>query len=456
MDKQICKLSTISGVCLGVFIIGAFLAGILSANLDEQYHSIAKIIRSGAYLCGAVSLILAVGALIKISLSNGYLSGRTAASLVIVMCFIIGFLGVVISGISQSSMLAFRLMCSHNLKGLGTALNIYAFDYDDKLPSENWCDVLVMEYEVWPNSFICRASDNRIGESSYAMNKNAVGKKLDELPDDMVVLFEIDDEREEGDAEITLSSRLFAEHSEDADVKGNLNKVRKKLWNQVGGAELIPEGKHRTSTDGCSVLFADGRAEFVHDEKIPLLRWTVEDGDVSLSNIPKSIDKGVNWLMIILCVFSVVVAVGAIWLVWVIDVKKCWRGAILVGIASGGVGAFFGAGAQSLYNLVPSISGVVAGAAGGIIVGICYMSILSNMRDRFTDNRYLWDFSAALGMAAGIVCSTIVHVVLFILSDDKIAIAIAVGMPFGVFAGGVLGRITGAFMKPKTQGIENG
>ena len=135
------------------------------------------------------------------------------------------------------------------------------------------------------------------------------------------------------------------------------------------------------------------------------------------------------------------------------NVKKCWGRAILVGVISGGVGAFFGAGAQSLYNLEPSNLGVIAGAIGGVIVGVCYMSGLVSMRDRFTEESYLCDFAGALGVAAGIVFSIIVHIVLLILSDDKNAGGIVIGMPFGVFAGGILGWVIGLFMEVRAQEV---
>ncbi len=88
---------------------------------------------------------------------------------------------------------AFALRCGINLKVLGTAILVYAIDHDGYLPTaENWCDLLITEADVNPDmkGFLCKASDAVKGESSYALNKSITGLKLDEIPQEVVLLFE--------------------------------------------------------------------------------------------------------------------------------------------------------------------------------------------------------------------------------------------------------------------------
>jgi len=103
-----------------------------------------------------------------------------------------------------------------------------------------WCDVLVSEADVSPKSFICPSSDAVEGQSSYAINRNAAGKRLRDLPADMVLLFEVS--------------------------------PGPRRWNPSGGPESITTEHHRGK--GCNVLFAGGSIRIVPAARIHTLRWT--------------------------------------------------------------------------------------------------------------------------------------------------------------------------------------
>jgi len=134
-------------------------------------------------------------------------------------------------------------VCGHNLSGLGKALYLYRNDYDGHYPTaDKWCDLLVMNYEVKLESLLCKGSDAKIGESSYALNKNIAGKNSSEIPQDTVLLFE---------------------------TKGG--------WNQVGGPELLTTENHKG--EGCNVLFGGLHVEFVKVERIAELKWDTEKQD---------------------------------------------------------------------------------------------------------------------------------------------------------------------------------
>ena len=136
--------------------------------------------------------------------------------------------------------MAQRLVCGTNMKGLSNAMNVYAFDYDNKYPTgSKWCDLLVEHADVGEQSFVCRGAEIE-GPCNYAINDNAERLGAD-APPDMVLLFET--------------------------AEGG--------WNIVGGKELLSTENH--CGDGCNVLFMDGHLEFVRTENIGSLRWSEKE-----------------------------------------------------------------------------------------------------------------------------------------------------------------------------------
>ena len=209
--------------------VAAFVMGLLSMTCILW-----PLLALPAIICGIIALV-------KISKSNGQLRGTGFAvtGLVIpaVLTIILPlFLAIMMPALSQTRKIAQRVVCGTNLKGLSTAMMVYANDYDDRLPTENWCDLLIEEADVSPKSLICPEADTIEGESSYAMNKHIAGKKLRDLPADIVLFFESD-----------LG------------------------WNTVGGPEDLVL-RHC----GCNIGFADGHVEFVTEDRIADLKWTVE------------------------------------------------------------------------------------------------------------------------------------------------------------------------------------
>ena len=173
------------------------------------------------------------------------------------------------------------VMCAMNVSGLGKALYLYRSDYDGKYPTaEKWCDLLVMNYEEKLESLVCSGSDAKIGESSYALNKNIAGKKSSEIPEDTVILFETNYGKNPLGRDGTLGDREWYKSlnslSERDDLKQlrRSEKVYKLRWNQVGGLELLTMENHKG--EGCNVLFNDIHAEFVKSERIAELKWDVE------------------------------------------------------------------------------------------------------------------------------------------------------------------------------------
>ena len=119
-----------------------------------------------------------------------------------------------------------------NLKGLCLAFQCYANDNNDCLPdASQWTDLLIEQDILWPEYL-------EDGQTRYAMNINASGMNLNNLPKDMVLLFE---------------------------AKGPKN--------LCGGPELIQSQKYWWL--GCAVQFGFicDNIKFVRKEEVENLRW---------------------------------------------------------------------------------------------------------------------------------------------------------------------------------------
>ncbi len=198
------------------------------------------------FTCGITALpaiILGIVALVQISKGAGQLKGSGQAVAGIAVPFvalpIVALLmAIFMPALARTRQTAFRMVCATNLKGLGSAMLIYANDYDDKYPTPSeWCELLVEHVEVTPKSFLCKGAPE--GPCNYAMNENAAKLGL-KAPPDMVLLFE--------------------------STPG---------WNQSGGPELLTTENHQG--DGCNILFMDGYVEFVKTQRLNELLWKLPD-----------------------------------------------------------------------------------------------------------------------------------------------------------------------------------
>ena len=194
------------------------------------------------------AIICAIIALIKIGKSNGQLKGKGLAitGLVIpsVMTLLIPviamLLAIMMPALAQTRKIAQRVVCGTNLKGLSTAMTVYANDYSDQYPMpEQWCDLLIQEADVSPKSFQCPLDPE--GSFSYAINENLYKIEPDKVPPQMVVLFE-------------------------ADLGRNV----------AGGLDDIVLRHEQNGQLGCNITFAGGHTEFVTEDRIVNLKWTAE------------------------------------------------------------------------------------------------------------------------------------------------------------------------------------
>ena len=161
--------------------------------------------------------------------------GALVAGILIVGCFFL------VKGIMRIRETSPGPMCPANLSMLGKAMAVYADNNEGKYPTANkWCDLLIQGDYMTARAFICPASRTKIGQSSYALNKNIVGMKRSDIPADTVLLFESN----EG-------------------------------WNQVGGPEILTTKNHKGNR--CYICFNDGSVWLWKKGELGDLKWKVEE-----------------------------------------------------------------------------------------------------------------------------------------------------------------------------------
>ena len=164
------------------------------------------------------------------------ISGFTIIELLVVLAIIALLIGLFWPHGSSSRKLAIRLVCGSNMKGLHSAMTVYAHDNNDVYPTPDaWCDLLIKHCKVIPNSLLCKGSDAIDGQSNYAMNPNCQPSS----PNDIVLIFE---------------------------TKGG--------WNQQGGPELLTTENH--GGKGSNILFNNGTMKFIRTEELETLKWKAE------------------------------------------------------------------------------------------------------------------------------------------------------------------------------------
>ncbi len=175
--------------------------------------------------------------------------------------------------------LSSRVVCGTNVSGIVKSMIVYANDDDiGRLPpGDKWCDLLIERDYTSAQQFVCKESDAIVGESAYAININAAGKKLSQLPPDMVLVFETRYGRDRKGRKEPLKNRAFCDR---LGIRGSNKKVYKNRWNQAGGIE-IADTSHRKGS--INVGFVDTSVKVFKLSDLKGLKWKPDPNDSVLS-----------------------------------------------------------------------------------------------------------------------------------------------------------------------------
>jgi prepilin-type processing-associated H-X9-DG protein len=192
------------------------------------------------FITAIPAIIFGIIALVKINKSEGRLKGNglAIAGIIIPAAVLPIILAILMPALSKAREGAKTVVCMSQMRQLGVAMQIYAYDHTTAFPTPaKWCDQ-IKPYLKQSADKVMRCPEVKDARCTYAMNPN-VEKLGVKSPPDMVLLFE-----------------------------------SKSGWNQYGGPELLATENHRGR--GCTILFCDGQVRFVNKKDIPTLKWTAD------------------------------------------------------------------------------------------------------------------------------------------------------------------------------------
>jgi len=123
---------------------------------------------------------------------------------------------------------------------------------------------------------------------------------------------------------------------------------------------------------------------------------------------------------------------------------------LILGVVSAGVGYVFGGTSEILYGMGKQADGAVgsiSGIAFGFVVGICYVLFLGKFLEKKRTRIDMDGYCTLFGVAAGVICSVLVHGFLMISYEETSFLNMAIGTGFGACAGAALGWIGSGIIK---------
>jgi len=406
-------------------------------------ESIFEILAIISLLSLIASTCLGLMALLLVEKHNMPLQSKYLAAVVVIFSTFIGLIVFAAPYGGRIKPIAQRVICETNVRGLANALIVYANDYDDKLPDNFWCDLLIEVADISPKSFVCPASDLIEGECSYALNKYITSFK--DIPPDLVLLFETKTSHQSGNMGLIKNREGFSKFSLLKKLFTGEEKVALDCWNQKCGPELLSTANH--DYQGCNIGFADGHTKWVMYKDIPSLKWSVEDP--ALHWTPEAIPTDTKenlmpyWL-------SWAVFVGCL-LFCLIGLKKNQIGFCFL---SGVFSAIVGLVLASMLEFVayPVLGGHLLGYRTGLFwggtAGMMYALWLTK---KLLSREHLRQYYLYIGILTGISCAVLTNATLMAYYHryDYFSFGLACysGLPAGAFMGILLGSIFDRMMK---------
>lgn len=444
--KKYCFLVKVLIFMWIILIVGVYL----SVHLDTKDVEPFMII--GACIILFISPFIAIAALIRISLKSRRLRGRGVSILILLFSSYM-MLGSVFYTVPRGRFSPhIKTVCRANIKMMGQAFQIYAYEHEDKLISDNWCDILIDELDVSPMQLRCWNSEIVTGESDYCLNKYAMGKKFSELPKDMVLMFEAEYIPGADEKRLPIRNREhFQKSKRIGEYMDGSEEVYLGRWNRIGGPELVDLERHE---DECNVLFTGGEARSIKNSELPQFKWSVDnESEVSRKTLADKIEGCIEepYLMtyqkILLVSFGFS---GLILTVWsAVKYNACQHLGFVcaVGFMSASTGWLFGNMSEFVYLDSPFLyAGDISGTFFGLVVGICYAAVASSYWDKLRQIELFKTFFTSIGMLVGVLCSTLVHAALMITYVESNPFGLVMGIPFGIFAGAIMGLVSGLIL----------
>jgi hypothetical protein len=428
-------------LCIPIlFIALLIISDFMRFHLKE---SIFVILGTTSLLSLAASTCLGVLAHALIEKNKLSLQGKNLAGFVVIFSTFVGFILFAMPYGGRIKPIAQRLICETNLRGLATALTVYAADYQDKLPDNYWCDHLIQEYDVSPKSFICSASDLIEGECSYALNKHI--SSFDNVPPDLVLLFETKNSHQSDNMGPIKTREGFSKFSLLKELFTGKEVVALDCWNQKGGPELLSTANH--DYQGCNIVFTDLHSKWVPYKDLPNLKWSIEDPTLHWIPEPAPADIKGNLLLHQL---SWIGAIGCM-LFGLIRLKK---NQLVFCFLSGILSAMAGLVPAHLLEIVAypvlgkPLLGYKTGMLWGGIAGILYAFwLIKNLTIRRDISRYY----LYTGILTGITCAELTNATLMFYYHRydffSFGLACYSGLPAGAVMGLLLGNLFGIMVK---------
>lgn len=419
------------GATMSVWIGGCSFLLVLLSFFLAFLGPLAAVPAIIALLAILVGCILSLSALSEIENSNGTIKGEGTAYFGFFLCGFFLYAAVVMPAMGRVEHIARRVVCQTMMRGIGIAFLVYTDDYDDQLPDEAWCDLLIEKVDVAPKSLICPSSKDNVGECSYALNKYVIGRPLSQLPASTVLLFEttlgMDEERNRSAGE----RETYGKYEIVREVIGPDTPVRLGRWNQVGGPEDLSVGNHEG--EGANFVFADGRSSYEKIDGIKDLRWNPDDESIRWDESmiqesdlhrkePVPVEVRRRQVRNLLAGAGVLSVVGFLFM----RGGRMKQYAMVIAAAAAGMGAFWGMAAEMFYadyeSTLPRIgwlTGLICGAAAA--VGYCLIMAYNLKRGRtvpLVGGGFRIRSDVLSGMWIGLLCSLAVHGTLWMYHLD--------------------------------------
>ena len=247
-DWSMCRIATISLYCafgslvlMAVGLCFLYIYTDLSVGLNNIAGMVGKILCLLGVVFWFIAFILGIVALVTLPFRKRDPTSYWIAVIGMLLPLITVMPSVALT-LHKPSPMGNRIYCAWSLERLGREFRTHVEQHEGRLPSaDNWCDLLLTKDNYFQDWHQCPSSGAKQRESSYALNRNIVGLDLDNIPPNVVLVFEM-----------------------------NMD-IAKERWNQVGGPEMLTIENHKNH--GANILFADGHVEFVRKKDIANLKW---------------------------------------------------------------------------------------------------------------------------------------------------------------------------------------